>query len=231
MPDFFLDRLINLEWDVSEFYRLVTDVTKRKGGSLDGVSQTDLRGGNAINVASALDSLGAEVTPIVSTSQFGLQQINYHFKNSSIDTSHVKTIGKASVTTAMEFKNKGEKTNVMIRDLGALADFGPANFDESDYSLIETADYVCLFNWAGTLKFGTALAQTIFDRVKQKGKGKTYYDTADPNPNLTAISDLMEKVLKTDKVDILSLNENEAITYASLLDKSLKEENATFGVC
>lgn len=222
-PDFFLDRLINLEWDVSEFYKLVTDVAKRKGGSLDGISQTDIRGGNAINVASALDRLGAEVTPIVSTSQLGLQQIKYHFKNSSIDTSHVKTVGKASVTTALEFKNKGEKTNVMIRDLGALADFGPANFDEIDYSLIESSDYVCVFNWAGTLKFGTALAQTIFDRIKQKGKAKTYYDTADPNPNAIAIPDLIEKVLKTDKVDILSLNENEAITYASLLDESLNE--------
>jgi sugar/nucleoside kinase (ribokinase family) len=208
LPDFFLDRIINLEWDASEFSRLVADVTKRKGGSIDGISQTDLRGGNAINVGSALASLGAEVTPIVSTNQFGLQQIKYHFRNSSIDTSHI---------------------NVMIRDLGALADFGPANLTEGDYSLIEASDYVCLFNWAGTLKFGTALAQTIFDRVKQKGKGKTYYDTADPNPNATAISDLMEKVLKTDKVDILSLNENEAITFANLLDVGLKEEQANLG--
>ena len=39
----------------------------------------------------------------------------------------------------------------------------------------------------------------------------------------------MEKVLKTDKVDILSLNENEAITYASLLDLSLKEKQARLG--
>ena len=226
LPDFFLDRIINLDWDASEFSRLVADVAKRKGGSIDGISQTDLPGGNAINVASALASLGAKVTPIVSTSQFGLQQIKYHFRNSSIDTSHIKTDGKASVTTAIEFKNQDEKTNVMIRDLGALADFGPANLDESDYSLIEAADYVCLFNWAGTLKFGTALAQTVFDRAKQKGKGKTYYDTADPNPNATAISDLMEKVLKTDKVDILSLNENEAITYASLLDEGLNEGKA-----
>jgi sugar/nucleoside kinase (ribokinase family) len=226
LPDFFFDRIINLEWDASEFYRLVADVTKRKGGSIDGISQTDLPGGNAINVGSALASLGAEVTPIVSTSQFGLQQIKYHFRNSSIDTSHIKTDGKASVTTAIEFKTQGEKTNVMIRDLGTLADFGPANLDEGDYSLIEAADYVCLFDWAGTLKFGTVLAQEVFDRVKQKGKGKTYYDTADPNPNATEISDLMEKVLKTDKVNILSLNENEAITYAHLLDEGLNKGKA-----
>ena len=92
MPDFFLDRLINLEWDAAEFSELVADVAKRKGGSIDGIPQTDLRGGNAINVASALASLGVKVTPIVCTSEFGLQQIKYHFKNTPIDTSHVKTM-------------------------------------------------------------------------------------------------------------------------------------------
>jgi ribokinase len=229
MPDFFLDRIIDLEWDTSEFSSLVVDVTKRKGGSIDGVSQTDLRGGNAINVASALAILGAEVTPIVSTSQFGLQQIKYHFRNSPIDTSHVKTNGKASITTALEFGNQNEKTNVMIRDLGGLADFGPANLTESDYSLIEAADYVCLFDWSGTLKFGTLLAQQVFNRVKQKGKGKGFYDTADPNPNVNAIPELIEKVLKTEIVDILSLNENEAITYADLLDKEFKEKHTRLG--
>jgi ribokinase len=227
LPDFFLDRLINLDWGIAEFSALVADVAERKGGSIDGIPQTDLTGGNAVNVASALARLGAKVTPIVCTSEFGLQQIKFHFKNTPIDTSHVKTSGKASITTALEFKNKNEKTNVMMRDLGALAGFGPANLDESDYALIDEADYVCLFNWAGTLKFGTELAQTVFERAKQGGKGKTYFDTADPTPNAKAIAGLMDKVLKTDKVDILSLNENEAVTYASLLDKDLKEKKRT----
>ena len=128
----------------------------------------------------------------------------------------------------MEFKNKNEKTNVMLRDLGALSDFGPANLNESDYALIENADYTCLFNWAGTLKFGTALAQAVFGRAKTKGKGKTYYDTADPTPNSGAIAELMEKVLKSNQVDILSLNENEAIIYAALLDKTLNDKKEHF---
>jgi ribokinase len=229
LPDFFLDRLINLDWDAAEFSGLVADVVKRKGGSIDGIPQTDLTGGNAINVASALANLDVEVTPIVCTSEFGLQQIKYHFKNTSIDTSRIKTHGKASITTALEFKNKNEKTNVMLRDLGALSDFGPANLDESDYALIDGADFVCLFNWAGTLKFGTELAKTVFERAKQGGKGKTYFDTADPTPNAKEVAGLMNKVLKTDKVDILSLNENEAITYASLLDQGLKEKKGTLG--
>jgi sugar/nucleoside kinase (ribokinase family) len=51
-----------------------------------------------------------------------------------------------------------------------------------------------------------------------KGKGKTYYDTADPTPNRDKIPELMEKVLKTRQVNILSVNENEAICYAALLN-------------
>ena len=229
MPDFFLDRLINLDWDAATFSRLVADVAKRKGGSLDGIHQTDMRGGNAINVASALASLGAKVTPIVCTSEFGLQQIKYHFRKTPIDTSHIKIYDKASITTALEFQTQNGKTNVMLRDLGSLADFGPANLNENDYALIEDADYTCLFNWAGTLKFGTALAQAVFDRAKRGRKGKTYFDTADPTPNNGAIAGLMEKVLKSDKVDILSLNENEAITYASLLDETLNEKKKHLG--
>src|SRR5208283_1697331 len=196
LPDFFLDRLISLNWNPSEFSGLISNVAKRKGGSIDGIPQTDLRGGNAINVASALANLGVTVTPIVCTSEYGLQQIKYHFRDVALDTSHIKVHDKASITTALEFKNKNEKTNVMLRDLGSLANFGPANLNETDYALIESADYTCLFNWAGTLKFGTALAQAVFSRAKTKGKSKTYYDTADPTPNSGAIAELMEKVLK-----------------------------------
>lgn len=221
LPDLFLDRLINLNWDFTEFSQLVKAITKRKGGSIDGITQTDLSGGNAINVASALASLGASVTPIVCTSQYGLQQIKYYFKENAIDTSKIKLREKASVTTALEFENNNEKINVMIRDLGSLKSFGPNDLDDSDYALIDSADYTCVFNWAGTLKFGTALAQAVFARVKAKGKGKTYCDTADPTPNISKVAELMENVLKSNKMDILSLNENEAIVYASLIDDSI----------
>jgi sugar/nucleoside kinase (ribokinase family) len=229
MPDFFLDRLISLDWDAAEFSELVAEVTKRKGGSIDGISQTDQRGGNAINVASALAHLDIAVTPIICTSEFGMQQIKYHFQNTPIDLSHIKTSGKSSITTALEFRNKDGKTNIMLRDLGALANFGPANIDESDYELIENADYVCLFNWAGTVSFGTELAQAVFEGAKRGGRSKTYYDTADPTPKNKEVPALMNKVLKTDKVDILSVNENEAIIYASILDFDLEEKKEHLG--
>jgi sugar/nucleoside kinase (ribokinase family) len=145
-----------------------------------------------------------------------------------MDFSHIKVHDKASITTALEIKNDSGKANVMLRDVGSLAEFGPEDLSESDFNLIENADYVCLFNWAGTKKHGTALTQKVFERVKQKGKTKTYLDTADPLPNEVGIADFVDKVLKTDLVDILSVNENEAVTYASFIDASIEEKKSKY---
>jgi sugar/nucleoside kinase (ribokinase family) len=147
--------------------------------------------------------------------ELGLQQIKLFLGQYGIDCSHVKNNDKTSVTTALEFQIGKEKRNVMLRELGGLSDFGPSDLSESDYELIEDADYVCLFNWAGTRKFGTELAEIVFSRTKMRGKGKTYFDTADPTPNRTQIPELMENVLKKQIVDILSLNENEAVSYGN----------------
>jgi ribokinase len=109
----------------------------------------------------------------------------------------------------------------MLRDLGSLADFGLQSLDEHDFEAIEKADYVCVFNWAGTRRFGTQLAKTVFQRVKTVGKGKTYYDTADPTPNIEKIPKLIKNVLQNKHLDILSVNENEAICYASQLNREI----------
>ena len=223
-PDFFMDRLIDLDYDPEHFSSEIAGIIERKGGSMDQIPQTDQRGGNAINVASALLTLGAKVTPIVCTSKLGLEQISFLLREFDVDTSHVKTFSKASVTTALEFRTSRGKANVMLRDLGSLADFGPTDLTEEDYKLIEDADYVCLFNWAGTQKHGTRLVETVFKRAKAKGKCKTYLDTADPLPNEYEIPRLIEKVLETDQVDILSLNENEAVTFASSLSTEINKQ-------
>jgi ribokinase len=223
MPDFFLDRLVNLKQNVTDFSKIVEEVAERKGGSIDGIEQTELRGGNAINTASALAALGVKVTPIVCTGKLGLQLIKFYLKPRKADLSHIKIFKKTSITTAMEFKTKNGKANVMLRDVGALADFGPHHLDDKDFEVIENANYVCVFNWAGTRRFGTKLAKTVFHRVKIMGKGKTYYDTADPNPNKEKIPELVKNVLKSKSLDILSINENEAICYASQLSDKVKE--------
>jgi ribokinase len=224
LPDFFLDRFVDLTFDVQGFTELLIDKANQNGGSIDGIPQTDTRGGNAINVASSLANLGASVTPIVCTSEYGLQQLKYHLRELAIDFSHIKIRDRVSITTALEFKKQNEKTNVMIRDVGSLADFGPNDLDESDFKEIEDSNYACLFNWAGTLKYGTELAHAVFGRAK-KAKSRTYFDTADPSPNKKGLAELMKYLLKSSKIDIISVNENEAITYAVALDNSLNENN------
>jgi sugar/nucleoside kinase (ribokinase family) len=227
MPDFFLDRLISLNCDVKNFYRMLGKVVKRKGGSIDGIEQVDLKGGNAVNTASALATLDVKVTIIVCTSKLGSKLIEFYLRPRKVDLSHVKIFDDASITTAIELENEKGKVNVMLRDVGALADFGPQHLNDEDFEVIENADYVCVFNWAGTRNFGTELAETIFHLVKTAGKGKTYCDTADPTTNKEKIPKLMKKVLQVKHVDILSLNENEAICYASHLSDKIKKLTKT----
>jgi len=223
MPDFFLDRLVSLKSDLEIVSKNLAEVTKRKGGSIDGIEQTELRGGNAINTASALAQLGVKSTPIVCTNKLGLQFIRFFFRRRGINLSHTKILDKLSTTTALELETENGKVNVMLRDLGSLADFGPHHLTRDDFKVIEDADYVCVFNWAGTRRFGTELARTVFGHVKAKGKGKTYYDTADPTANQERIPELVRNVLQSRCVDILSVNENEAICYASTLSDEAKE--------
>jgi len=218
MPDFFLDRFIYYEEDFEQFSKAVSDIASRKGGSIDGIKQLEIRGGNAANTAAALATLGARVYPLIHTSPLGLNLLKFYLQVHNLDLSHIKSDGETSITTALEFFYRNEKVNVMLRDLGSLTDFGPSSLSSQDYQILAQSDYVCIFNWAGTRKYGTELAQTVFKYAKNSGKAKTYYDTADPLPNRDKIPTLMRKVLQTDLVDILSLNENEAIIYASQLE-------------
>ena len=218
MPDFFLDRLVTVDLDVSGFSKMLAEVVSRKGGAIDGIKQLEFRGGNTANTASALAKLGAKVHVIIQTGKIGMQMLEHYLKPLEVDLSHVKVKRKTSITTAIELKyNKEGKANVMLRDLGSLENFGPKDLTEEDFKLLEKADYVCLFNWAGTRKHGTELAKTIFRHVKEKGVGKTYYDTADPSPNEKGIGKLVKEVFLSNIIDILSLNENEAVRYASII--------------
>ena len=224
MPDFFLDRIVSLDFSTQEFAKQVDAIVQRKGGSIDGVPQADQRGGNAVNVASALAALDVQVTPIICTSKLGLEILRLQLQHRPIDLSHVKLRPTPSITTALEFKAGNGKNNVMVRDLGSLQDFSPDDLTDSDYELIKQADYLCLFNWAGTLNHGTELAETVFRKAKANANCKTYLDTADPTPNKARIPELTEKVLKSSNVDILSVNENEACTYAAQLDEAIAEK-------
>jgi sugar/nucleoside kinase (ribokinase family) len=218
MPDFFLDRLVTYDGDVKELSEALALVAERKGGGVHGIKQHELRGGNAANAASALAALGLKAYPIMITSPLGLHLLKFYLDPLNVDLTHVKTHGKMAITTAIEVGYSGEKVNIMMSDLGSLPDFGPEDLTTQDRELLKKVDYVCVFNWASTRRWGTGLAESVFRSAKGEGKGKTYYDTSDPLPNKEAIPKLVKHVLSESLVDILSVNENEAFCYASQLD-------------
>jgi len=222
MPDFFIDRFVTYTGDTKEFSTAISKVAERRGGNIHGVKQMELRGGNAANTAAALATLGVKVYPIITTSPMGFQLLEFYLSSFGVDLYHVKINGEIGLMTAFELVHGEERVNIMMGHLGSLLNFGPKNLTEDDYRLLEVADYVCVFNWASTHRWGTELAETVFQYVKEEGKGKTYYDTGDPTPNKRNIPKLLKKVLKSSLIDILSVNENEAFQYASRLNHRVK---------
>ncbi len=222
MPDFFLDRLVTYEGDVKNFSKAIGDVAGRKGGSIHGIRQLELRGGNAANTASALAALGAKVHPIIGTSRLGFHLLKFYLEPLGVDLTHVKAKGELAITTAIELDYQDEKANVMMSHLGSLPELGPGDLTPEDLKLLREVDYACLFHWAATRRWGTELAEEVFGFVKREGRGKTYYDTSDPTPKKDDIPRLVKNVLLRDFVDILSVNENEAFCYASQLDDNVK---------
>lgn len=222
MPDFFVDRFVAFPGDARLFSKQIAEVVSHFGGNIHGIKQMELRGGNAANTAAALARLGATVFPIIKTGQLGLHLLEFYLEPLGVDLSHLKIDGETALTTAVEFTNKNERVNVMMGDLGSLPTFGPKDLNEADMRLLKEADYVCVFNWA-PLKLGTELAETVFNFVKTEGKAKTYYDTGDPSPNEKNISRLMKKVLSSENLDFLSVNENEALQYASQADPKARK--------
>lgn len=219
MPDFFIDRFVSYPGSSKQFSAAVAKVAERRGGNIHGVKQIELRGGNAANTAAALASLGAAVYPIITTDAFGLHLLKFYLKPLGVDLSYIKDEGAVGLTTAVEITEGKERNNIMLGDLGSLPTFGPMNLTEKDFRMLQKADYICVFNWAATHKWGTELAETAFRRVKEEGKGKTYFDSGDPTPNKEDIPKLLKNVLKTRLLDVLSVNENEAFQYASHFDK------------
>ena len=231
MPDFFLDRLVNLNKDIKTFFDDIERVAENKGGSLDYAIQAEIKGGNAVNTASALVALGLRATPIICTDRIGSRLIESYLDPLKMDLAHLKILkGRPSLTTAIEFQKRKERINVMLRDVGALENFSHHDLSSDDFEVIESADYVCVFNWTGTKRFGTELARTVFEHVKKAGKGKTYLDTADPTPNAEKIPQLIKKVMMEKHLDILSVNENEAFCYAKALNKGIPEAPRSSGI-
>lgn len=200
LNDFFLDRIIKIP-NLDNLYNQIFEKSKF-GGSIRGFSQTDLKGGNATNVAYALARLGCPVSLITiadKTCSHMIKEIFSEFSNVSLFIID----GKPGRTTSLEFNNAGNIVNIMISDLGDNENFGPEKLGIEEQDAIKRADAVIITNWASNKK-GTELSQFAFS------KSKSAFHLLDPADIQTRSKEFKDALFKlAGYLGSLCINENE----------------------
>ncbi len=200
LNDFFLDRIIKIQ-NLQKLYSQVLEKS-RLGGSIRGISQKDLKGGNATNVAYALARLGCPVSLITvadKTSSQILQETFSDFDNVSLFIID----GKPGRTTSLEIDDKEKIVNIMISDLGDNENFGPDKLGVAENDALSKADAVIITNWASNKK-GTELSKDVFSKAKSS---LHFLDPADIQTRTEEFKDALKK-LQND-LHSLCINENE----------------------
>jgi ribokinase len=213
MPDFFIDRIIRIK-SIKTFLEEIPKKEKSGGGSIRDISIDDVRGGNAVNIAYCLAKLGVNVTLFTIADKIGSAVLNSIF--SKFDNNKVKlkiTDGKHGHTTAFEFFNEqGSKVNIMLNDVGDIANFGPEHIDNDDsLESLHNANAVIVVNWGSNLK-GTQLIKYAF---QNSPNALHIIDPADIESRKYQFRDALSVI--GNNMDILSINENECNSLLATL--------------
>lgn len=200
LNDFFLDRIIQIS-DIGKLYDKILEKSKL-GGSIRGIPQKDLKGGNATNVAYALARLGCPVTLITVSDKVNANLLKSTF--SEFEKASLCIIdGKPGRTTSLEFCNGGNIVNIMLSDLGDNENFGPEKLGPKEQQALKNSDAVIVTNWASNEK-GTELSKFAFE------KSKNALHFLDPADIQTRPGEFKEALTELNShLDSLCLNENE----------------------
>jgi sugar/nucleoside kinase (ribokinase family) len=209
MHDFFVDRLVHPR-SMAALFAEVRAKANEGGGGIHGVAQEELRGGNAVNLASALARLGARTLLITHSDRAHLGVLEEAFRG--VDAELRVKRSPPGLTVAFE-----ERVNVMLGDGGGASDFGPEMIDEEDWEALERSRVVCSVNWAANRR-GTALLAALRRRL---GKEKPIYmDPADFRDRASEFRGVLSRIAKEGLVDWVSMNEWEGAESARLLGVS-----------
>ena len=200
LNDFFLDRIIKIP-NLNQLYNQILAKSKL-GGSIRGISQTDLKGGNATNVAYALARLDCPVSLITIADKAGSYVIKETFSEFSKASLFIID-GKPGRTTSLEFNNDGNVVNIMISDLGDNENFGPEKLGTKEQAILQSADAVIVTNWASNKK-GTELSQFAFSKSES---ALHFLDPADIQTRPEEFKEALAKL--AGHLDSLCINENE----------------------
>ncbi|MGP8069814.1 MAG: PfkB family carbohydrate kinase [Candidatus Bathyarchaeia archaeon] len=218
LPDFFFDRIISVP-SLKHLFRQVELKAASGGGNLRDFSQTELRGGNATNLAYALASLSVKTRLYCVGDEHTQTALANPPRNCRVKVIH----GKPGYTTALEFNFNDKPVNVMISDVGDIGDFNGRRLDRNDIVSLEKSDCVALVNWSSNRK-GNALARKIFG-LKGRNRRLNFLDPADLAGAEGRIKVLSKEIIGQGLVDVVSLNENETRIMARVLSAGLLPRN------
>lgn len=229
MPDYFLDHSLTCDFDTKSLTKRVLSVASRGGGEISDVHQSLEVGGNAAICTLALGKLGVVVRPIMKTDPLGLSLFRQACASTKIDLTGVKlTEWSPLMTTILELQRKNGVANIMLGDLSRVTPFSFEDLTPADLKAIDDAEFVGVFNWLYNRK-GTELAEKVFAYCRTHSQARTFLDTADPRPRVTELPDFVRRVLTKRLVDVLGVNENEALIFAGLYEPKLKRRRDVIG--
>ena len=215
MPDFFIDTIISLPTG-DKCLDSIRSKFLSGGGSIRNISQFELKGGNAVNMACALGRLNIHTTLATLADDFSKILLEQTFaKMKCVETSIGK--GIPGRTTSLEFTENGNRSNVMLSDIGDFERFESSKLDQLVWRRIDNASFVVITNWATNLS-GNELVETVFSRSKPHAK--TFIDPADIGGREKEFAKFLKDKINLDLIDVVSMNNNEA----SLLARSLNKE-------
>ncbi len=222
MPDFFVDRLVRIESLDELFTAMRSKSVKSGGGSIRGVSQAEVKGGNAVNLAYSLGKFGASVNLVAIADSLPSEMLRSTFKPLGC-VNLLIVEGSAGFTIAFEFKDKDRHANVMVSDVGDLKNFDGSEISSEYWDKICQSKIVSVVNWSAN-RSGNALCERVFSHAKEKG-AKTFFDPADISGQEDRIPEFRRKIIDARLADVISLNDNEArILSMTLINEKLSQD-------
>src|SRR5574341_1216764 len=200
LNDFFLARIIKIQ-NIATLYDLISKKSQL-GGSIRGIPQTDLKGGNATNVAYALARLDVPVS-LITIANKSCSHILHETFSEFPNCSLFLIDGNPGRTTSLEFSNNGRPVNIMLSDLGDNENFGPEKLGQKEQTAIQNADAIIVTNWASNEK-GTELSKYVFGKSTNS---LHFLDPADIQSRQGEFKEAMSELASN--LDSLCLNENE----------------------
>ncbi len=221
LADVFIDRIVK----VPDLDKLVTDAKAKSavgGGSIRGIKQTEIVGGNATNIAYALVKFGSETELFAIGDEFTRRLLDLRFQEfDNIKINMLK--GKPGFTIALETGHNND-SNIMISDVGGIEKFNGIDITTNYLKIIEESDIVIISNWASNLD-GNQLVNEIFSTAKDSIK---LLDFADLSTSTSRLQGLIDNMKNNKIIDMISLNENECQILGKFL--GLKNISAEYTI-